>query len=638
MKKLFFAVFFLFFCATSYTQSNIDSVRNSIIIDSIYNIISQDISGKNKRKIIEDNLKDYADAPDGWDKIFLKFLEDSKKNSDHNNIFFCYCAIAEIKLYTDHLVSRSALDSAEYYLKRSKDYRQLAHYYYISGVYLYCYDPDNKHAVVDLYKALNYLEQYVKDPDLEIKTIYAIARETMLRSDVVSMKSLMDKIIKMQERLPDDPTLIFLNNEFNCIYHIVEYEKTFNENLIDSILFYELMTIKLYESGELHSRVVDANMTLIYLYVAEFEAKKKKPNFELINDCIVKAEELLKTSIDPLLISIRISYTQSNVCLVKNEIEQAEKYALNTLRLIDDYRDLGYSSLYIDCFNLLCSINEAKGNFKTSLEYNELKSKYELETYNNEVKTIELQFQADKKEAELIELEALNAFNIRSRQFAIIMCILLFLATLLLTLLFNAKRKSLAHQAHLEKLAADDAYLQLKLKNEQAKKTRLEKFEILTDFYLKEMELIGKTKELILLENEKKELDIQVDTFARKIEEYERSQYLLQTDKKGQQIYDVIRPEIERLIHKHAFTSKGYIRNLDNISDTFVNKLKANYDGNISVQYIKYCICFAIGMEINEVAECFSIEQTSVHGIRYKLKKKFDLDINGDLDFFLRQV
>ena len=585
MKKLFFAVFFLLFCSTSYTQSNIDSVRNSIITDSIYNIISQDISGKNKRKIIEDNLKDYADAPDGWDKIFFKFLEDSKKNSDHNNILFCYCAIAEIKLYTDHLASRSALDSAEYYLKRSKDLRQLAHYYYVSGVYIYCYDSDNKHAVVDLYKALNYLEQYAKDPDLEVKTIYAIARETMLRSDEVSMKSLMDKIIKMQERLPDDPTLIFLNNEINCIYHIVEYEKTYNEDLIDSILFYELKTIKMYESGELRSRVVDANMTLIYLYVAEFEAKKKKPDFELIYDCIVKAEELMKTSIDPLLINIRISYTQSNVCLVKNEIEQAEKYALNTLRLIDNYRDLGYQSLYIDCFNLLCAINEVKGNFKTALEYNDLKSKYEMEAYNNEVKTIELQFLADKKEAELIELEALNAFNIKSRFFAIVMCILLFFATLLLTLLFNAKRKSLAHQAHLEKLAADDAYLQLKLKNEQAKKERLEKFEILTDFYLKEMELIGKTKELILLEDEKKELDIQVDMFARKIEEYERSQYILLTDKKGQQIYDVIRPEIERLIHKHAFTAKGYIRNLDHISDYFVNNLKTKYNGNISVQY-----------------------------------------------------
>ena len=639
MKRTFSTVFFLLFWITSFAQLNDDSVRVANKYNYIINLISQDISVKNKRKIIDDNIKDFSYLPDGWDKIFFKFLEDSKNESDHNNIFFCYCAIAEINLYTNHLLSRSALDSAEYYLKKSKDYRQLAYYYYTSGIYTYCYNPDNsKQAVDDLYQALNYLELYVNDPDLEIKIIYAISREAMLRSDVVSMKSLMDKITKMQEQLPDNPTLIFLNNEFNCIYHIVEYEKTHDENLIDSILFYEIKTIKLYESGELRSRVVDANITLIYLYVAEFEAMKKKPDFELINDCIVKAEELIETSTDPLLFKIRVTYTKSNIYFVKNEIEQAEKYAINTRNLIDEYRDLGYHSLYIECFEILCKINVAKGDFKAALEYNDLKSKFEMEFYNNEAKTTELQFLADKKEAELIELEAQNTFNIRSRLFAITMCILLFCATLLLTLLFNAKRKSLANQAHLEKLAAEDANLQLKLKNEQAKKARLEKYEILTDFYLKEMELIGKTKELEQLETEKKELDIQVDTFATKIEEYERTLYFLQTDKKGQQIFDVIRPDIEHLIRKHSFIPKGYIRNLDHISDSFINDLKAKYEGNISIQYIKYCICFAIGMEINEVAECFSIEPTSVHGIRYKLKKKFELNINDDLDIFLRQL
>ena len=648
MKKVFFFLFFTFFCSAIYTQSVPDSVtgadadnipKTTYNTDSVYSLITQNISGVKKRKIITDNVINYIKNPEGWDSVVYKFLDDSKKASDDENIFYGYCLISEIKFYYDNSKSRAFLDSANLYVKKSNDLRQLAHYYYMSGIYTYSYDPDNnKHAINDMYKALNYLEQYGKDPSLESRVLSVIASDAMMREDTVSMKNILDKINKLEEILHDDPALILMKNEIQCSYHMIEYEKTKEERLIDSILFYELNIINSYEAKNLRGSVIDANISLIYLYAAEYAAKKKNPDFEFINNCIAKVEELKKTAMDLAMTNIRTSHTYSFVHFVKGEFEEAEKHALHTLLLVNDYREFGYQNMYVDTYDMLSKICEAKGDFKAASGYIELKSKYAIESHHNEVKTIELQFLADKKEAELIELEAQNTFNLRSRLFAIIMCTLLFCATFLLTLLFNAKRKSLANQAHLEKLAAEDANLQLKLKNEQAKKARLEKYEILTDFYLKEMELIGKTKELEQLETEKKELDIQVDTFATKIEEYERSLYILQNDKKGQQIYDIIRPDIEHLIRKHSFTSKGYIRNLDHISDSFINNLKAKYEGDISIQYIKYCICFAIGMEINEVAECFSIEPTSVHGIRYKLKKKFELNINDDLDIFLRQL
>ena len=74
------------------------------------------------------------------------------------------------------------------------------------------------------------------------------------------------------------------------------------------------------------------------------------------------------------------------------------------------------------------------------------------------------------------------------------------------------------------------------------------------------------------------------------------------------------------------------------IDKQYISKLKNSYNGNLSIPYLKYCICFAIGMEIGEVSECFSIEQSSVHMVRYRLKKKFGLDNNGDLDVFLRKL
>jgi HEPN domain-containing protein len=96
--------------------------------------------------------------------------------------------------------------------------------------------------------------------------------------------------------------------------------------------------------------------------------------------------------------------------------------------------------------------------------------------------------------------------------------------------------------------------------------------------------------------------------------------------------------DIVKLIHKKLPKKNEYIELLKRIDGQYISTLKNIYAGNLSIPYIKYCICFAIGMEIGEVSECFSIEQSSVHMVRYRLKKKFGLNNSEDLDVFLRRL
>ena len=96
--------------------------------------------------------------------------------------------------------------------------------------------------------------------------------------------------------------------------------------------------------------------------------------------------------------------------------------------------------------------------------------------------------------------------------------------------------------------------------------------------------------------------------------------------------------DIVKLIHKKLSKKSEYIDLLKRIDGQYITTLKNAYAGNLSIPYIKYCICFAIGMEIGEFSECFSIEQSSVHMVRYRLKKKFGLNNNEDLDVFLRRL
>jgi len=95
--------------------------------------------------------------------------------------------------------------------------------------------------------------------------------------------------------------------------------------------------------------------------------------------------------------------------------------------------------------------------------------------------------------------------------------------------------------------------------------------------------------------------------------------------------------DIIKLINKNLPKKNEYVDLLNRIDRPYFKRLESLYNGNLSVHYLKYCVCFAIGMKIDEVSECFSIEQSSVHMIRYRLKKKFGLSINDDLDLFLQK-
>ena len=406
----------------------------------------------------------------------------------------------------------------------------------------------------------------------------------------------------------------------------------------DSILFHKKKSIELYEADTLKDPATDPNICLSYIYIVKDEVEKKKPDFVLINDYMTKARMLAELH-NLQIVYIQISSAQSLINLAQNNIKQAEKQALYTHELINNYRHLDYQQLYIENYSLLDRIYEAKGDYKTALLYNNLRSEYELESRNNEIRTIELQSLEDKKEAEIAILKTRNAFHKKAKVFFAVASILLFITTILLALLLSVKRKNLKHFTNSEKLKKDDAELKLKLKNEQTKKTLLEKHEALSNFHLKEMELTGKSRDIRELESKKKELDKQIDLLAKKIAEYEYyKQRAKKANKKEQPLYNTIRADIELLICKHLPDTNEYLCNLGKINDLYIDLLRERHDGHISAQYIKYCICFAIGLEINEVAECFSIESASVHSLRYKLKKKFGLGAEDSLELFLKSL
>ncbi|MDR0743548.1 MAG: hypothetical protein LBF05_04230 [Tannerella sp.] len=496
-------------------------------------------------------------------------------------------------------------------------------------------DYNHKEDVYDyLYRSLYYDKQLENHPDPATDILLALTEEASIREDTVSIKQLLAKAEKLQQALPGEYKLKFVINALYASLYKVRYSETLNEALLDTILLYENKSIALYQSGKLKDMEMDIPISLTHIQIAEYELKRENPDFIVINQHIKSAEELAGNETDPLPY-ICISYVQSLVYYAAKNMEQAELQASITNELIDNYRRFGYQELYANNYTLLSKINETKGDYKNALKYEELKSNYELEIHNNEIKTIELQIITETKNAEVSNLKTQNEFYKKRSALITVICILLFITIILLLAFFYVKRKNIEHLTALEKKAKEDAELRLKLKNEQAEKALLEKYDVLSDFHLKEMELMGKSKELEELEKEKRKLDEQVELFAKKTAEYENLMCAGYDNSKELPMYEIIKEDLEQLINKHLKNRKNYIEKLCHLNEACVKNIKDRYDGNISVQYIKYCICFTIGMEIAEVSACFSIEQASVHGLRYRLKKKFGLGPDDSLELFL---
>jgi hypothetical protein len=144
-------------------------------------------------------------------------------------------------------------------------------------------------------------------------------------------------------------------------------------------------------------------------------------------------------------------------------------------------------------------------------------------------------------------------------------------------------------------------------------------------------------KEIEQLVTVNRELDQQIEGYRQQVREIRLMiEEQLSWKKNGISLNTLFIEEITRLIRKKLPKKAEYIELLNRIDLSYIDSFRSLYDGNLSAIYLKYCMCFAIGMDVGDVSECFSIEPSSVHMARHRLKKKFGLTNSDDLDIFLR--
>ena len=611
------------------------TMHNELIIDSLGEIVyNKDVTYTRRLELFSSHgsLSFYTEHFDKLYPLYDRLLADSKNHSDMEGIFFGYCSIADLYFCSgDRSNTEKYLNLADVYVEQVKNDLYLAMYYRIKAQYIQRYLPTLLPEAVDNYQnSLSYYDKLTtKGRENEITTILRnLSFEAFLRNDSAYISK---SISRLQEVSPNEDSPIVAFNRMDMISSLfaVNYHYSSEDRFLDSAIYYHQKCLDLNEKGLLPKSFNYRCVELITI-VAEALSMKKNPDIALIDSLLSTA---IVDNTDSLGMA-RVFQTKAYTYFNKDMIDSAEVIALKAKSYLESYyRNKDYS-LEKRNIEFLRMLYEEKGDYKKVIEYNNLWSNINDEIRTSEVTELALQFEADMKDAELKRLYAEALYYENRNKLIILTCALLFLASFFLLFYLQLKKRNLQSQLALIDAEREETNLKVKLKEEQTVKMQLEKYVALSDFRLAELELIGKTKDLEQLYKDKEELDSQVEMFRQKVEAFEEQ--IEKETHEGVDLQYVITEDLRRLFSRQKPEYSKYIYKLEALSKTYIDTINANSDGGLSLSYLKYCVSFALGMSSNEVADCFNIELTSVHMIRYRIKKKFRLRNDDDLSQYLR--
>ena len=651
IKTISVIVSFILFAISATVKANEEDGKvylnkEGMTLDSLINIVNDPtISYKEKMEIFYRCNYKRNSQQEKQTSVINTLLSESKLNKDINGILYCYIYLADLNNEWNHEeLFNNYINSAEAYAENATNPLALAGYHYTKGTQAINAPYGKKEGYKQFEKAIEYYSQVDSVQDISY-ILYNLTAYTTNQPDSLFSKRLIGKIESILKK-KYSPFIEFSLSTMKSDLYNIYFNATEKECMLDSAIFYEKNRIALYYSNrdELPDEL-DYDILQSYLLIAEYCSMKKDADWKYINDCLDIARSI--GYMEDSYIMSRIFYTEALSLFEQkkyNEAEikiiEAEKYLLQQIEEGESiYTSETFYSDQATYASLYGKILYQQGKFKESLEYNRKKNDLKLKMRDIETRELEFLYSTEKEESKIEQLKAVNANQSKSTTMLVIAVFLLITTMVLLWLWFYTVKKSIKRRSALIKAEKEEAELNLKIKEEQAVKTQLEKYEVFADYRLKELELDGKNKAMQQLLKDKENLDNQIEAYTQKIKDFE-----LNNDRKQEQVKNdehlngIIIEDISKLIHKKLQNNGDYIDLLNKIDGQYISTLKNSYDGNLSVPYIKYCICFAIGLEIGEVSECFSIEQSSVHMVRYRLKKKFDLDNNDDLDVFLRRM
>jgi len=215
--------------------------------------------------------------------------------------------------------------------------------------------------------------------------------------------------------------------------------------------------------------------------------------------------------------------------------------------------------------------------------------------------------------------------------YAIIIAVSLFLTIKFIVKRYEKEKEQLKEKQKKELKAKEEQHAQEVSEAEQEIiKLQNEKLEI--DLQMQKVEIENKSKELASIAMQityKNEILDQIKNRLTKV-----SQKMIHEESK-KQVLNLIKTIEKDMLHEEDWDKFEY--HFDQVHEDFMKKLRINYPG-LTPKDLKLCAYLRMNLSTKEIAPLLNISVRGVEVHRYRLRKKMDLDRNSNLTDFLLSV
>jgi hypothetical protein len=521
--------------------------------------------------------------------------------------------------------AKLALDSAETlleYVEDAKAYRLLGFYYQNLARY---YELANHplEMYTNYYKAIAQFER-TEENYFSLPIYYNLAFMYYQKEDAENLHLIIEKATPIAWQ-SDDPLDKIILNELHSYYFTALVGKGDDQPaFMDSIIFYELQVVEQFERhSDIHERKKDG-ISFNYARLADNMLKKGNTSATQIGHYIDKAQEWGIPTDTTMLVNClslrgRLAYQQTNYT-------QAESFLLQANALRNEYSNKRIHSMYPEIIYYLSLVAEKLGNYRLALAYdrerNELMTDVNVHKESQLADNLHFKMELQRRELQIEHLTKINAMSITMKWLFVAIAVLLTLALIFLYAYFLQKRRlSDTYVARLEKQVSYSAKTNQMQLEEISKMTKRISTQTLELTHLKEaLQLYSSPQTVAAISGQEIFINPKV------------------TDPFFQAIYQDTYSKIKRRLNPRLKATGNYLDTLERIDNEFFLRLQGNTSLDLSALMMQYCLSFAIGMDIKDVAECLCVEPETVRITRYRLKQKFPIDDKTDFKIFLKQM
>jgi len=342
-------------------------------------------------------------------------------------------------------------------------------------------------------------------------------------------------------------------------------------------------------------------------------------------------EESVKNSYENnLLVDLSMYYNDiANTYYNYGDFEKAFNFAQKGLNYA-----LKYTSVedYHNAYQILRLIETKRGNYKQAIEYynNEIVFKDSLfnERKSQQINELEAKYETEKKEHEIEKLTAQNILQKQQKYFALSGIIVLLIVLAMAGNRMKLRRKLFKQKE--EKLKAEAKYKEEEaLRKEEELKATAEINKLNADKVQEELEF--KNREITssaLYVAQKNEILSTIDEKLADLKDHIKAEGKKEITQLKRLIKDNIELDDDWNNFKLHF-EKVHPRFFESLSEKFP-ELTANEQ--------KICAYIRMNLSGKEIARLMNITPKSTQMSRYRLKKKFELGADDDLQEFIKNI